>query len=937
MSEIDTNHKRFHALVSAISDVVYRLSPDWELMYEIDGRGFLKSTSSPITGWKEKNIHPEDMEIVNSAIAKSIEEKTKFELEHRVLRVDGSTGWTLSRAVPILGDSGEIMEWFGAAADITDRKNTELALQAAKESAEKHQRLYETVTSNTPDLIYVFDLNYRFTYANRALLEMWGKSWDESIGKTLLENGYEPWHAQMHEKELDQIIANGQSIRGEVDFPHSTLGNRTYDYILTPVFDAEGKVTAISGTTRDVTAHRESQLEKLRLSEELKSLNNSAENINEQLNATNEKLQISRNLLSEANGNLKQILNMLPASVVVIRGYDLIVEMINDSNLNYWNRTRDEVIGKKFLDILPDLANQPFAGQLRRVMETGEIIDIKESPVLFTMPDGSIRETFVDYTYQPLQDAFGNWNGVLVMSFEVTDKVKSRKLLEKYTKELGILNDSLSIANNKLAKSESRFKFFIEEAPVAIGVLHGRGLIVETANHKILEVWGKTADIIGLPLSVAIPELDGQPFQDILDNVFTTNTPFYANEISAILEHDGEMKEIFFNVVYQPVTGLDGVVSDILIVAADITEQVKARKSIEESEQHFRNLADLVPAKISNALPNGKVTFFNQHWLDFAGMSFEDLRDFGFYQMMHPDEIAGLQKGLEHAALNHVAHVSEMRFKNRDGEYIWHLHVASPTYNEQGDLKMWVGSTTNIQEIKEEEQRKTDFVSMLSHELKTPVTSIKGHVQLALRLLNKEASTPSIQKLNSSFLRIDNLIVQLTSLIGDMLDLSRLDAGRMDLRLEHFAIDKLVNEVVEDFRLSHQQYVINLTTGDQIMINADRDRISQVLINLISNAIKYSPENKMVDIDVSLVSNQAQIAIRDYGIGINKSDQNKIFERFYRVDGRNEKFFSGFGIGLFLAHEIVTRHGGIISLESELGKGSTFVLHLPVNTSFLTP
>ncbi|MFW0718666.1 PAS domain-containing sensor histidine kinase [Pedobacter sp. N23S346] len=932
MSEIDSNPERFRALVSAISDVVYRLSPDWELMYELDGKGFSRSTSSPITGWKERNIHPEDMEMVNSAIAKSIAEKTKFELEHRVLRIDGATGWTLSRAVPILGESGEIIEWFGAAADITNRKNTELALQAAKESAEKHQRLYETVTSNTPDLIYVFDLNYRFTYANKALLEMWGKSWGDSIGKTLLENGYEPWHARMHEQELDLIIANGQSIRGEVGFPHSTLGNRTYDYILTPVFDAEGKVTAISGTTRDVTEHRKSESEKLRLSEALEALNSSAEATNEELNATNEELQISRNLLNEANGNLEQILNMLPASVVVIRGYDLIVEMINDSNLNYWNRTRDEVLGKKFLDILPDLANQPFAGQLRRVMETGEIIDVKESPVLFTMPDGSIRETFVDYTYQPLQDAFGNWNGVLVMSFEITDKVKSRQLLEKYTKELGIVNDSLSIANNKLAKSESRFKFFIEEAPVAIGVLQGRALIVETANHKILEVWGKTSKIIGLPLSVALPELEGQPFLDILDNVFTTNTPFYANEISAILEHDGEMKEIFFNVVYQPVAGLDGVVSDILVVAADITEQVNARRSIEESEQHFRSLADLVPAKISNALPNGKVTFFNQHWLDFAGMNFEDLRDFGYYQMIHPDEIDGLQKGLENAAINHVAHSSEMRFKNWNGEYIWHLNVASPIYDEQGNLKMWVGSTTNIQEIKEEDQRKTDFVSMLSHELKTPVTSIKGHVQLALRLLSKETLTPSIEKLQSSLTRIDNLIVQLTSLIGDMLDLSRLDAGRMDLRLEHFAIDILVKEVVEDFRLSHQQYIFSLTAGNEIIINADRDRISQVLINLISNAIKYSPENKRVDIDVSLVNNQAQIAIRDYGIGINKKDQDKIFERFYRVDGRNEKFFSGFGIGLFLAHGIVTRHGGLISLESELGKGSTFVLHLPNNT-----
>jgi PAS domain S-box-containing protein len=920
---------RFSALMSALSDVVYRMSPDWELMYELDGRGFLKSTSTPVTGWRKRNVHPEDLDMVNTAIAKAIAEKTLFELEHRVLRVDGTTGWTLSRATPILDESNQILEWFGVAADITARKNVELELNVAKEFAEQQQRLYESITSNTPDLIYVFDVNYRFTYANKALLDMLGKSWDESIGKTLLENGYEPWHAQMHEREIDNIITSKESIRGEVDFSHAELGNRTYDYILTPVLNSEGLVTAISGITRDVTEHRRQELETLRLSEELNLLNTSSEFTNQELNATNEALKISQNLLSQSNGNLEQILNMLPASVVVIRGYDLIVEMINDSNLSYWNKTREEVRGKKFLDILPDLADQPFAGQLRRVMDTGEIIDIKESVVLFTMADGSIRETFVDYIYQPLQDASGDWNGVLVMSFEITDKVKARRLLEKYTNELSTINDSLSIANNKLAKSESRFKFFIEEAPVAIGVLQGRELIVETANQKILEVWGKSSQIIGLPLAKALPELSGQPFLGILDDVFITGKPFYANEISSFLEHQGELKEIFFNVVYQPIIGLDQVVSDILVVAANVTEQVKARKSVEQSEQHFRNLTNLVPAKISNALPNGEVTFFNQHWLDFAGMNFQDLRDFGYYQMMHPDEITGLQKGLAEAAINHEAHISEMRFKDINGEYIWHLNIASPIYDETGNLRMWVGCTTDIQSIKEENQRKTDFVSMLSHELKTPVTSIKGHVQLALKLLKKETTTPSIQKMESSFTRVDSLIVQLTSLIGDMLDLSRLDAERLDLRLETLDINALVKQVVNDFRISHTQYVFNITSFDEIHVTIDKDRVSQVLINLIANAIKYSPDNKIIDISVLPVNDQVQIAIQDYGIGIDKKDQDKIFDRFYRVDGKDEKFFSGFGIGLFLAHSIITRHGGRITVESEVGKGAKFTINLP--------
>lgn len=650
----------------------------------------------------------------------------------------------------------------------------------------------------------------------------------------------------------------------------------------------------------------------------------------DQLKAINEKLQSSQEKLSQANSNLEQILNMLPASVVVIRGYDLIVEMINDSNLNYWKKTKEQVVGKPFLEILPDLADQPFASQLRRVMETGEVIDVKESPVLFTAEDGSTRETYVDYTYQPLTDVDGSRNGVLVMSFEITERVMARRLLEKYAKDLVSTNAQLQISNNELALSEARFKYLIQEAPVAIGILHGRELIIESANEKILEVWGKTRDIVGLPLHAALPELNDQPFLDILDKVYTSGKPFIANEISAMLEHDGELKEIFFNVTFQPVTDSSGSTADIMVVAVDVTKQVISRKQVEKSEQHFRYLADLVPANISNALPNGEVTFLNKRWLDFAQMSFEDLRDFGYHEMMHPDEIQAFQKGLAHAAKNGKPFVSEMRFKNSEGHYIWHLNIASPILDEEGRVTMWVGSTTDIQSLKDEEQRKRDFVSMLSHELKTPVTSIKGHVQMLLRILEKEAPSPLTAKLQPSLFRIDKILVQQTRLISEMLDLTRIEDGRLDLHKEPLSVDSLVKEVIADFKLTHPQHSLRLNSAGNVEVYADRQKLNQVLINLIANAIKYSPESFVVDISVARAEDEVRIDIADYGIGIDEKDQQNIFKRFYRVEGQNEIRYSGFGIGLYLASSIIELHGGKISLQSSKGEGSTFTVHIPV-------
>lgn len=259
---LSASEKRFRALVTATSDAIYRMSPDWGTMRQPDGSGFLSDTGEPLENWLQKYIHPVDHDLVKEAIAEAIREKKMFQLEHRILLADGTTGWALTKAVPILDDDGSIIEWFGAANDITGRKRMDEALQLARDEAEQRKRLYEIITANTPDLIYAFDTNYRFTFANAALLTMWGKSWDEAIGKRLLENGYEPWHAEMHEREIDHVIKTKQSIRGEVSFPHATLGKRVYDYIFSPVINAQGEVDAIAGTTRDITDIKENEQRK---------------------------------------------------------------------------------------------------------------------------------------------------------------------------------------------------------------------------------------------------------------------------------------------------------------------------------------------------------------------------------------------------------------------------------------------------------------------------------------------------------------------------------------------------------------------------------------------------------------------------------------------------------------------------------------------------
>ena len=244
--------ERFRALVTATSDVVYSMSADWSEMRHLVGRDFIADTTEPSRGWLEKYIPRDDQPRVLETIAHAVRTKGVFELEHRVLRPDGTLGWTLSRAIPILDERGEIVEWFGAAGDVTRRKQAEAALAEARSDADWQHRLYEAILGNTPDLVYVWDLDHRFIYANEALLKMWGKTWDEAIGKNCLELGYEPWHAAMHDREIEQVVATGKPVRGEVPFT-GTFGRRIYDYIFVPVVGPDGKVEAVAGTTRDVT------------------------------------------------------------------------------------------------------------------------------------------------------------------------------------------------------------------------------------------------------------------------------------------------------------------------------------------------------------------------------------------------------------------------------------------------------------------------------------------------------------------------------------------------------------------------------------------------------------------------------------------------------------------------------------------------------------
>jgi len=259
----------------------------------------------------------------------------------------------------------------------------------------------------------------------------------------------------------------------------------------------------------------------------------------------------------------------------------------------------------------------------------------------------------------------------------------------------------------------------------------------------------------------------------------------------------------------------------------------------------------------------------------------------------------------------------------------WSLVKAEPIFDEYGQVQFAVNVFTDITQRYVLEQRKDEFIRMASHELKTPITALKGFTNLLQRRIARQGDEGSL-----SFLaKIDIQLNKLTKLISDLLDVSKIQVGKLEYREEYFDLDVLAQETIEIMQGMAKAHHLQFEGQKNIRVFGDRDRIGQVLINLLTNAIKYSPQADKVIVRVSANQEHAVLSVQDFGIGIVESHQEHIFERFYQVTEPEEKTYPGLGIGLYISHDIVRRHHGQIWLESQKGKGSTFYVNLPLRSS----
>jgi PAS domain S-box-containing protein len=422
---------------------------------------------------------------------------------------------------------------------------------------------------------------------------------------------------------------------------------------------------------------------------------------------------------------------------------------------------------------------------------------------------------------------------------------------------------------------------------------------------------------------------DVQKCIDTYNASFKEQKGFYTEY--RLRRSDGEYHWISDNSV--PRFSPDGEFLGFISACIDIDDQKRFREKIQESELLFKTISNASPAALWMTNEVEENVFISDTWLKWTGKNFDEVIHRGWVQSVLDEDKELLVTKFRKCFNQRKYFNAEFRFTNADGEIRWGLTEGYPFYDFNGAFSGYAGSVTDITEIKKLEQRKDDFIKMASHELKTPITSINGYVQLLLNIYNESDERRlhlSKQTVKSSLTTISKQVAKLTRLVSELLDLSKIESGKLELHNTKFDLADVVEETVQDVRHTTAKHAIIVQNEFEGKIFADKDRIAQVLLNLLTNAIKYSPNSDHVEVLVEGNREFATIRVKDYGIGIDKKDQSKIFERFYRVEGKSEQTFPGFGIGLFIASEIVHRHHGTISVESEKGKGSVFTITLPL-------
>ncbi len=608
-----------------------------------------------------------------------------------------------------------------------------------------------------------------------------------------------------------------------------------------------------------------------------------------------------------------------PIAMALFSGPEMTVLLVNKTMLSLWNQA-SSVIGQPFRMAIPSLYSKELDYRLNQVYNAGVSFEITEQRLDLVF-NNQLQAHYHNIIFKPLKNPEGNVWGILATAIDVTAQVLAQKEAE---------------VKEQLHQSDQKFRGLISQAPVAIGVFGGWDMVIESANESLLKLWGKDESVIGLPLLTALPEIKGMGFIELLQKVYATGEAYYGYEMLSKLYWQKHKKDAYFNFVYQPVIEADGKTNKILVVANEITAQVEAKKELEESKNHFKNL--MLEAPMAMALFTGSnfvIDVANEAMIKLWG---KDVSIIGKPLAIALPELEGqpyLPLLDEIYATGVAYHSSESKADLMvDGKLqsFYFNFTNKPILDKEGKvyciINMAVDVTSQVMaraELEEIAKKKDEFLSVASHELKTPLTSMKASMQIINRMFKTDPTSAVIpvfaHKANSS-------LVKIIHLVDDLMQVSKIQQGQLPLHKTWFKLADLVLDCCDHLRIEGTHELI-LEGDTELEVYADFARIDQVVVNFVNNAVKYAPASKKIIKRIEKTAEGAKVSVQDFGIGIPLEKQKHLFDRYFRVDSSGVQF-SGLGLGLYICEEIIKRHGGTIGVNSTVGEGSTFWFTLPL-------
>jgi PAS domain S-box-containing protein len=616
-----------------------------------------------------------------------------------------------------------------------------------------------------------------------------------------------------------------------------------------------------------------------------------------------------------------------------------LIQIYNDSYVpSFGVGKHPAALGQPGRDCWPEI--WPIIGPQIEAVMRGGIASWHEDALVPIFRNGAIQNVYWTYGYSPVFDDDGNIGGTLVICTETTARI---------------------VAQAEVEQQRTRLFEFFKQVPAGVCIFRGEELTFEFANDEYERFVGKSP-LVGETLMAAMPYLAGQGFDELLHSVMRTGVPVNRNEV--LVRQDrlghGNFTNNYYTFNYSPFHDARGEVTGVIALVLNVTESVRKKqetqeleRQLRESQDQFRVLAESIPQLAWATDSAGNVDWYNRRFYEYTGTDQATMAASEPGAFHAPEFVDQVRAAWAEALRLGEPLDMQSPLRRHDGVFRWHLTRAVPLRDDAGRIVRWLGTSTDIddsrraelerisllaseqsarREAEQASRAKDDFLTTASHELRTPLNAILGWAHmLRTRSLDERdyaRATETIERNARAQVR----------LIEDILDGSRIITGNLHLEIRALELNTLIDSAVEAVRPAADAKRIELAVSvdpTAARVAGDPDRLQQVVWNLVSNAIKFTPKGGVVSVSLRRIGTDVELVVQDSGEGISPEFLPYVFDRFRQAQAGSTRRHGGLGLGLALVRHLVEAHGGTVRAESAgANLGSRFTVLLPVQAVF---